>query len=47
MTDAPPPDEDLRRWFRAMDLEHPAIRVLWRLALLQKRRIEEEKRRAS
>lgn len=36
MTDAPPPDEDLRRWFRALDFEHPAVRVLWKIALQQK-----------
>lgn len=47
MSDAPPSDEDLRRWFRAMDLAHPAVRVLWKIALLQKRKVSEESDRAS
>lgn len=32
MSTDPEPSDELRRWFREHDLEHPAVRVLWRHA---------------
>jgi hypothetical protein len=38
MADDESTEAELRRWFQSLDLRHPAIRVLWKIALERKRR---------
>lgn len=47
MTDDERLEQDLRRWFHSLDLQHPAVRELWRLAIAQKRKAKETAANAS